>query len=76
MFNPYFSRMLMYHALRQPFFSSNPYHYDTVPPMTKEKLIEMIQRLLKTDIDLNFLLQLKKIELETLLACIRHEVGQ
>ena len=44
--------------------------------MTKEKLIEMIQRLLKTDIDLNFLLQLKKIELETLLACIRHEVGQ
>ncbi len=31
-------------------------------PMTKEKLIETIQRLLKTDIDLNFLLQLKKTE--------------
>jgi hypothetical protein len=44
--------------------------------MTKEKMIEMIQRVLKTDIDLNFLLQLKKTELETLLACIRHEVGQ
>jgi hypothetical protein len=44
--------------------------------MTKEKMIEMIQRLLKTDIDLTFLLQLKKTELETLLACIRHEIGQ
>ncbi len=44
--------------------------------MTKEELIEMIHRLLKTDIDLSFLLQLKKTELETLLACIRHEVGQ
>ncbi len=43
--------------------------------MTKEKLIETIQRLLKTDIDLNFLLPLKKTELETLLACIRSEVG-
>jgi len=42
--------------------------------MTKEKLIETIQRLLKTDADLNFLLQLKKIELETLLACIRSGV--
>ena len=42
--------------------------------MTKEKLIEIIQRLLKTDIDLNFLLQLKKSELETLLVCIRSEV--
>jgi hypothetical protein len=44
--------------------------------MTKEKLIEIIQRLLKTDIDLNFLLQLKKSELETLLACIRSEVDR
>jgi hypothetical protein len=43
--------------------------------MTKEKLIETIQRLLKTDADLNFLLVLKKTELETLLACIRDEVG-
>lgn len=66
----------MHHALRHPFFSSNPSNYDSVLSMTKEKLIEMIQRLLKTDIDLNFLLQLKKTELETLLACIRHEVGQ
>jgi hypothetical protein len=42
--------------------------------MTKEKLIETIQRLLKTDIDLGFLMQLNKTELETLLTCIRHEV--
>ena len=52
-----------------PFLCYNAY-------MTKEKLIETIQRLLKTDIDLGFLLQLKKTELETLLACIRHEVGR
>ena len=43
-------------------------------PMTKEKLIETIQRILNTDIDLAFLLQLNKTDLETLLACIRHEV--
>jgi hypothetical protein len=44
--------------------------------MTKEKLIETIQPLLKTDSDLNFLLALKKSELETLPACIRGEVGR
>ena len=44
--------------------------------MTKEKLIETIRRLLKTDADLNFLLVLKESEIETLLACIRSEVGR
>ena len=44
--------------------------------MTKEKLIEIIQRLLKTEIDLSFLLQLKKSDLETLVACIRDRVEQ
>jgi hypothetical protein len=44
--------------------------------MTKEKRIETIQRVLNTDIDLTFLLQLKQTELETLLACIRNEVGR
>ena len=44
-------------------------------PMTKEQLIQTIQRVLETDIDLSFMLQLKKTELETLLACIRSEVG-
>ena len=42
--------------------------------MTKEKLIEIIRGILKTDLDLNFLLQLKKNELEMLVACIRDRV--
>jgi hypothetical protein len=54
----------------------NPSNCVIMPPMTKEKLIETIQRILKTDIDLGFLLQLNKTELETLLACIRNEVGR
>ena len=44
--------------------------------MTKEKLIEIIRGLLKTGIDLSFLLQLKKRDLETLVACIRDRVDQ
>ena len=44
--------------------------------MTKEELIKIIQRLLKSDVDLNFLLQLKKTELETLVACVRDRIGQ
>ncbi len=41
--------------------------------MTKDEIIKTIQRILKTDVDLRFLLQLKKVDLETLLACIRGE---
>lgn len=44
--------------------------------MTKEKLINIIMGLLDTDLDLSFLLQLKKDDLETLVACIRDRVGQ
>jgi hypothetical protein len=44
--------------------------------MTKEKLIETIQRVLGTDVDLSFLLMLKTQELETLLACIRAATGK
>ncbi len=44
--------------------------------MTKEELIETIQRILSTDVDLGFLLQLKKQEIETLLACIRAGIGK
>ncbi len=44
--------------------------------MTKEKLIETLKRILKTDANLTFLLQLKKTELETLLACIRSELNK
>ena len=44
--------------------------------MTKEKLVEKIRYLLKTDNDLDFLLELKKEELERLVACIRDRVDQ
>ena len=44
--------------------------------MTKEKLIEIMQGILKTDVDLRFLVQLKESELETLVACIRERVDQ
>jgi len=44
--------------------------------MTKEELIEIIKSILKTDLDLRFLVQLKKGELETLVACIRERVDQ
>ena len=44
--------------------------------MTIKELIETIQRLLSTDVNLDFLSQLKKQELETLLACIRAATGK
>jgi len=44
--------------------------------MTKEKLIEIMQGILETDVDMRFLLQLKANELETLVACIRERVDQ
>jgi len=42
--------------------------------MTKEELVGKIGEILKTDNDLRFLLQLKKEEVETLIACIRDRV--
>lgn len=42
--------------------------------MTKEKLIDKIRALLKTDNDLRFLVELKKEELEDLIACIRYRL--
>ena len=44
--------------------------------MTKEKLIEKIKLILETDYDLDFLLALKKEELEILVACIRNKLYQ
>ena len=44
--------------------------------MTKEKLIEIIQGILNTDIDLSFLLQVKEDELEKLVAAIRERIEQ
>jgi hypothetical protein len=44
--------------------------------MTKDKLVEKIKELLNTDLNLDFLLELKKEELERLVACIRDRVDQ
>jgi hypothetical protein len=43
--------------------------------MTKDKLVEKIKEILRTDNNLDFLLELKKEELERLVACIRDRVG-
>ena len=42
--------------------------------MTKEDLIERLQRLLKTDIDLSFILKLEEHDIEKLIASIRERV--
>ena len=44
--------------------------------MTKDKVVVKIKELLKTDIDLDFLLILKKEDLERLVACIRDRVDR
>jgi len=44
--------------------------------MTKDKMVEKIKELLKTDLNLDFLLELKKEEIESLVACIRDRVDQ
>ena len=44
--------------------------------MTKEELVEKIKELLKSDNDLNFLLELRKEDLESLVACIRDRVDK
>jgi len=43
--------------------------------MTKEELIEIIQRILKVDdVELGFLVKLSKSELEILASCIRYRI--
>ena len=44
--------------------------------MRREKLIEIIQGIIETDVDLSFLLQLEENELETQVACIKERVDQ
>ena len=44
--------------------------------MTKEKLVEKVNDLLRTNADLNFLLGLKKEEIERVVACIRDRLDQ
>jgi hypothetical protein len=47
--------------------------------MTNDELVKKVEELLNTDADLDFLLVLKKKDLEKLVACIRgrlHQVGE
>jgi len=44
--------------------------------MTNEELVKKVKELLETDADLDFLLVLKKKDLEKLVACIRARVDQ
>ena len=45
-------------------------------PELEAMQLKKIQKLLNTDNDLNFLLELQKKEIETLIACIRDRVEQ
>jgi hypothetical protein len=42
--------------------------------MNKEKLVRIVQELLKTDQDLDFLMELEREQLERLVACIRDRI--
>jgi len=42
--------------------------------VTKEELITILKKVLKTDADLDFLLRLTVKDLETLVACVRNSV--
>ena len=44
--------------------------------MDKTELLEIIKKLLKTDVDLDFLLNLPESDLETLVVCIRERFDQ
>ena len=44
--------------------------------MTKQKLLEILQKLLEVDTDMSFLMQLKDDDLQTLVACVRSRVDQ
>jgi len=44
--------------------------------MTKERLVEKVKELLRTDNNLDFLLQLKREQIERLVACIRDRVDR
>jgi hypothetical protein len=44
--------------------------------MEKTELLKIIEKLLKPDVDFDFLLDLKEEHLETLIGCIRDRVDQ
>jgi len=43
---------------------------------SNEALVDVLGKALKTDIDLDFLLELRAKELQILVACIRDRIGQ
>lgn len=43
---------------------------------TKERLLQILHGLLETDMDLSFLMNLKRSEIETLVALVRNRVDQ
>ena len=47
---------------------------DKTGSLTKEKLVKIVRRILRTDHPLDFLMNLRKQDLETLAACIRERV--
>ena len=44
--------------------------------MNKTELLEIIKKLLKADVDIDFLLDLPESDLETLVVCIRERFDQ
>ena len=44
--------------------------------MTKEDLVDLLKKILKTDASLDFLSKLEPEEIETLIACIRDRIEQ
>ena len=44
--------------------------------ISKEKLLQMITELLRSDLDLTFLLKLEQREIEQLIAAIRERIGE
>lgn len=40
----------------------------------KDRLVKILQGILETDIELSFLMKLKKGEIETLVACVRNRI--
>jgi hypothetical protein len=49
-------------------------HGNTI--MDKTELLEIIKKILKTDVDLDFLLEFPESDLETLVVCIRERFDQ
>ena len=44
--------------------------------ISKERLLQMIKKLLRSDLDLTFLLKLEQREIEQLISAIRERIGE